>query len=316
MLVSGLKRIWPAAGLAAVLLLAAACWGQDPAPSAEDTGATPTRNTSAITAPGSDQELNPASESGGYLAPFYKSPYDLVRTNDIVIVGRVTGVLLPCLNRPGYLGQPTYADCALHPEQEGCPSLEELTRPPGRGFTVYSVEIQQVIASDESVRPGDTIGFLQSGGICEDTPPEVAAAYDPQAAYETEYDTMIETGSTYLFFLDPMRTGLKSIRVAEPWGTTYSGPSFGRFLIDADGHLQIVAAFWTCPECGASKALAGKTLAEAETTLRPLIAQVALESTPTPTPTPQPSTPTPTPTPQLGTPTPVSQLDTPTPISP
>ena len=121
-------------------------------------------------------------------------------------------------------------------------------------------------------------------------------------------------GTTYLFFLRPMHTGLKNLRIAEPWGVTYDGPSFGRFLIEGNGRLQIVAAFWTCPECGASKALAGKTLAEAETTLRPLIEQVALESTPTPTP--QPSTPTPTPTPQLGTPTPVSQLDTPTPISP
>jgi hypothetical protein len=297
LLVSALKRIWPATGLAAVLLLAAACAGDTP--------------------PDSDDELNPANETGTILLPYYKSLDDLVRWANTIVVGRVAGTLLPCLTRPGFLGDPEFADCALHPGQEGCPSAEALSRPPGRRFTVYSVEIQQVIAS-ESLRPGDSIGFLHGGGICEDTPPEVAAAYDPKAAYETELDPMIEIGSTYLLFLVP-QPGLKAIGYAEPWGTTYEAAAFGRFLIGADGRLQIVAKMWTCDVCAAPKALAGKTLAEAETTLRPLIEQARLTPTPTstPTPTPQPGTPTPTPTPtpQLVTPTPSAQLGTPTPTA-
>jgi hypothetical protein len=263
--------------LAAVLLLAAACAG--------DTG------------PDSDDELDPANVTGTTLVDYYKSLDDLVRWANTIVVGRVTGTLLPCRSQPGFLGDPEFAHCALHPGQEGCPSAEALSRPSGRAFTVYSVEVQQVIAA-ESLRPGDSIGFLQGGGICEDTPPEVAAAYDPKAAYETELDPMIEIGSTYLLFLVP-RTGLKDIGYAEPWGTTYGAPTFGRFLIGADGRLQIVAKAWTCSECAAPKAVAGKTVAEAETTLRPVIERTR------PTPTPQPATPTPspTPTPQPDTPT-------------
>ena len=222
------------------------------------------------TGPDCDDELYPSSDTIELL-PYWESLDDLVRLANTIVVGRVTGTLLPCRTQPG------------------------------RGFTVYSVEIEQVIAA-ESLRPGDTIGFLQSGGICEDTSPEVAAAYDPQAAYETELDPIIGIGSTYLFFLDPMHTGLRDIGVAEPWGTTYQAPPYGRFLIDADGRLQVVAKVWTCCECAAPRAVAGKTVAEAETTLRPVIERTR----PTPTPTPEPGTPTPTstPTPQPGTSTP------------
>jgi hypothetical protein len=287
-LVSALKSLWPAAALVVGLLLAAACAG--------DTGPDP------------DDELNPANETGTILVDYYKSLDEMVRWANTIVVGRVTGTLLPCRSRAGFLGDPEFADCALHPGQDGCPSAEALLRPPGRAFSVYSVEIQQVIAS-ESLRPGGTIGLIQSGGICEDTPPEVAASYDPKAAYETELDPLIEIGSTYLLFLEP-QLGLKEIDIAEPWGTTYGAPAFGRFLIDADGRLQVVAKMWTCDECGASKAVAGKTLAEAETTLRPVIEKTR----PTRTPTPQPATPTPTPTPtpQPGTPTATSAPATPT----
>jgi hypothetical protein len=280
-LASTLERLWPAAGLAAVLLLAAACAG--------DTG------------PDSDNELDPANETGTTLLPYYKSLDDLAGWANTIVVGRVTGTLLPCRWQAGFLGDPEFADCALHPGQEGCPSTEALSRPPRRAFTVYSVQVQQVIAA-ESLRPGDTIGLWQPGGICEDTPPEVAAAYDPKYAYETALDPLIEIGSTYLLFLVP-QLGFKDIGVEEPWGTTYGAPAFGRFLIGADGRLQVVAKIWTCSECAAPRAVAGKTLAEAETTLRPVIERTR------PTPTPQPATPTPSPTP---TPTPTPPPGTPT----
>jgi len=110
-------------------------------------------------------------------------------------------------------------------------------------------------------------------------PPEVAAAYDAESAYETDLDPMIEAGSTYLFFLEPF-LHLRDINIPEPWGATYASGAQGRFLIDADGRLQIVAKVWTCSACAAPKALAGKTVAEAEVVLRPVIAQAALAPTP------------------------------------
>ena len=297
MLATALTRVWLAAALAAVLLLAVACRGEGPGPGAEDTSVavpdTLTPIPSAAAASGSDEAPGQlAAGSVSFWNP--KSLYDLVRVYRIIVVGRVTGVLVPCDNRPGYLGQPTpdidYSDCPPDPEQvvnppaelKHClvpsPSPEELSRPPGSGYSVYSVEVQQVIAS-ESLRPGDTIGVWQPGGICVDTPAEVAAAYDPQVDYEYGYETMMQAGSTYLFFLEPF-LDLKHRGIPEPSAGTYGAPPFGRFLIGPDDRLQVVAKVWTCSACVAPKALAGKTVAEAEATLRPVIAEAALAPTP------------------------------------
>ncbi len=312
------------ASLVIVLLLSLACQGQrtepnDQAAVAADLALPSPSPTEAAAASGPEEAMDHVVVGTADWADYYKSLAELVRVERIILVGRVTGVLLPCDNRPGYLGQPTpdidYSDCPpdpleavpLHPELKHCllptPSPEELSRPPGRSFSVYSVEVQRVIASG-SVKAGDRIAVLQPGGICVDTPPEVAAAYDPKVEYETSEDPMMQVGSTYLFFLEPF-LGLREIKVPEPWGTTYSGGPFGRFLVGPDGRLQIVAKLWTCEVCLAPKALAGRTVAEAEATLRPVIARAAGAPTATPAPTAAP--------PLTGTPAPTLVPDTPQP---
>ena len=162
--------------VAGLLLLAVACRGEEAAPDAEDTSAAVTPIASAAATPGSDEAPEyPVNETGSVLW-YAKSLYDLVRVRKTIVVGRVTGVLLPCDNRLGFLGQPIpdYSDCAVNPQQKKClvpsPSPEELSRPPGRNYSVYSAEVKQVLTS-ESLRPGDTIGVMQPGGICVDTPP-------------------------------------------------------------------------------------------------------------------------------------------------
>lgn len=213
-------------------------------------------------------------------APFYRSLDEMTRVLTTVIVGRVTDTLLPYDPRPGFKG--------LTPEQieaiESGPkgrrlTPEELSRPPGRGFSVYSVEVVRILSA-KGVAEGDVIGVLQSGGTFEGT------------AYQREGDPVLESGSTYVFFLEQYR-GLEEISEPEPWGPTYSGPPYGRFIIGTDGTLAVVdERRWACVPCEGPRAIIGQTLDRAEERVvaaaRGDLGDVDLAPPYTPTPAPAP----------------------------
>ena len=226
-------------------------------------------------------------------APFYESLDEMVNVSDTILMGRVTGVLLPFDPRPGYLGvTPGPTGPPLPPDDPKAkipvrtPSPEELSRPPGRWFAVYSVAVVRVIKSPR-VRSGDTIGVFQNYGVFDGV------------AYETIYERLMEAGSTYVFFLRES-TKLRTISIPEPWGVTFEGAPYGRFLLDSAGKLEPASDFWRsdkCPVCYGVAAITSLTVDEAAAKIAAAIAQAG-RPTPTATPSPTPtSSPTPAPSP-------------------
>lgn len=178
-------------------------------------------------------------------APQYTSLVETARVYNEVIVGTVTNILLPFDPRPGYQGLSVEDVVGASPKSSWTPSAEEMARAPGRDFSVYAVKVDTVIQS-KLLKVGDEIGILQSGGLFEGE------------AYQTDGDPIIQGGARYLFFLEPY-PGLEEISVKETWGTTYSGPPFGRFSIDESGRLAAVDAMWLCEVCKAPRTLQGTT---------------------------------------------------------
>jgi len=241
-------------GFLLVAFLSLSCQQQETPPEEASPNEISTVTVSPITGKATDGALQHVIGGQSDWAPLFQSLPDLIRVDGTIVVGLVTGVFLPFDPRPGLLGQPTPEPLPSDHPKYFTPSPEELSRPPGRGFSVYSVELLAVLAPP-SLQTGDTIAVMQSGGVFEGI------------AYEDHGDPVIEVGATYLFFLQP-QLGLREISIAEPWGTTYSGGPFGRFLVDPDGRLNVVDDIWNCPICTVSQALAGKTVVEATVTIK------------------------------------------------
>src|SRR5450756_1426116 len=75
----------------------------------------------------------------------YSSLEDLSRTYGDVIVGTVGDVLLPFDPRPGYKGLSVQQVIGSSPKSSWTPSPEEMSRPGGRDFTVYTLSVDTVI---------------------------------------------------------------------------------------------------------------------------------------------------------------------------
>ncbi len=221
-------------------------------------------------------------------APIYESLEDMTRVYSVIIVGRVTDTLLPFDPRPGFLGlTPEQLEAIQSGPKASTPSEEELARPPGRGFSVYAIEVLSVISADE-VREGDVIGVLQSGGTFEGT------------AYQTEGDPVLGLGSAFVLFLQEYR-GLQEISEPEPWGITYSGAPYGRFVEGTGGKLAVIDQQWACIPCEGPRAIIGQTLdSAAERIIAASLGKLGdVELAPPYAPTPRPTPRTPGPTPAI-----------------
>jgi hypothetical protein len=208
-------------------------------------------------------------------APFYRSLEDLTRVFPVIVVGTVENVLLPFDPRPGYLGVPLEEIVGSpSPKSSWTPSPEEMARPPGRNFAVYSITISRVLSSD-ALQPGESVAVLQPGGEFEGI------------RYQIDGDPVLEVGAAYLFFLAEYR-GLEEISIAEPWGLTYSTAPYGRFTIE-EGKLRVSLPEWLCRPCRGPRALEGRSLQEAESRVRKAAAGTLGEVELAPAITPEPS---------------------------
>lgn len=172
----------------------------------------------------------------GYYRPLDSLP-ELLWQDEVVVVGRVSGVLQAYDPRPGYLGSTPPA-----PIYFATVEPEALTRPPGNGATVYAVDVLRVIGPSY-VMAGASIDIMQNGGVFEGV------------AYEYMGDPLIEVGATYLLFVSEW-----DIAIPHPWGVTFSSPPFGRFSLDANGRAQAVDS--SCGKPGATAAIEGLTVDE------------------------------------------------------
>lgn len=152
---------------------------------------------------------------------FYGSSLlEMVKKYDTIIVGRVAGVAVPFDPRPGFLGEPTpELPPPGHPKASVLQDPDALSRPPGRMFTTYTIEVLRSIKS--SVSAGDSILVTQAGGMWEGR------------AHQLEGDPVLEIGSIYLFFLQK-----------DDSAGDYTGIPFGRFKLDAGGRIRVVDERW------------------------------------------------------------------------
>lgn len=233
-----LKKVFPLIALTTALVWAA-CSAADTregvGSSSEPLAAVPT-NSAVLSSYDQVSIMGDADYS-----PLYRSFSDLVRAYPTVVTGTVGTVLLPFDPRPGYKGLTVDQVVGSSPKSSWTPSAEEMNRPPGRDYSVYSIKLTGIIRSD-TLKVGDSIAVLQSGGVFD------------QIAYQIEDDPVIEPGVEYLFFLDEFK-GLSDISVEQPWGTTYSGPPYGRFVVN-NGKLQVVSDAWLCEPCEGPRTIA------------------------------------------------------------
>ncbi len=196
----------------------------------------------------------------------------LMGAGDTVVVARVAGIALPYDPRPGYLGwtpracpfpsdDPRYAKCSWSP------SPEEASRPAGRDFTVYEME---VLDGPASLLQGSKILAAQVGGIWDGK------------AYAVERSPLLQIGSTYLLSLN-LSEFVSDLMGAQAY---FVDAPFAQFLVDPDGKLKPVDSSWT--DMPAVKALSGRTVDEALTIIESARAAITPSPVPVPTPTPEP----------------------------
>lgn len=247
------SRLLPLPMLTIVVVLAilstASCGDGSLSPSVSPTSAIPASKTEGATVSSTVAPVDSVALIGdGLFVGNYTSLKEMARVYGEVVAGTVVDVLLPFDPRPGYKGLTVEQVVGPSPKSDWTPSPEEMERPPGRNYTVYSVQIDTVNQSG-SAKVGDKIAVLQVGGLFDGT------------AYETEGDPILKIGQRYLMFLQPY-PGLKEIGVAEPWGSTFSGPAFARFFVDDAGLLLTVDNAWLCEDCTGPRTLHGKSLDE------------------------------------------------------
>jgi hypothetical protein len=168
-----------------------------------------------------------------------------------VVIGEVVGIELPFDPRPGYDGVPPDPAPSGHPKAELTPQAEEIARPPGRLFTVYSVKVEKSLTP--SIAAGTTINVGQSGG-----------EWDGKS-YQMLGNPPLRVGNTYLLSLEPSPT------VTEHLGSGYFlGVPFAQFLLSS-GDLRPLDDSWSdlpavLELSGVSREQAASRISEAKST--------------------------------------------------
>jgi len=230
-----------------VALVVAAC-------ADEEEGASPTETPEASETPMTSTLIvtaSPGLEIVHMHADFFvdneASLATLLGGND-VIIGRVTGVALPYDPRGGYGGvaPPTAPPgVPVNPLKNYTPTKEEVNRPPGRPFTVWTMEILD--PGDSAFEPGDVIYVAKVGGIWEGQ------------QIQTEGDPLLEVGSTYLLPIFP------STEVSDLLGSGYwSSGAWTEFVVEGE-HVRVSDDGWLT--LSAIRELNGKPVHEALQTM-------------------------------------------------
>lgn len=176
-----------------------------------------------------------------------------------VVTGRVTGIALPFDPRPGYGGVPPETPPADHPKSSYIPSKEEINRPPGRLFTVFSVEV--IDPGSTKLSSGETINVGQSAGIWEGK------------QYQMAGNPPLEIGQEYIMTISPSETVTKLAGGAG----YFMGHPFGHFVVDSDGVRPFDAMWGDLP---AVRELSGKSADAAMRTILTARVQAKEEATP------------------------------------
>jgi hypothetical protein len=159
-----------------------------------------------------------------------------------VLSGKVTGVALPFDPRIGYGGVPPVTSRPGDPK-DFHPSQEDIDRPPGRDYTVYSVEV--IDPGTSGLAAGDVINLRQSGGTFEGK------------RYQYPGEPPLEIGASYILPLIPAEITIL--------GEGYSiGPVFAVFRIE-DGSVKPLDSTWA--DLPAVQELTGKAPQDALSTI-------------------------------------------------
>lgn len=147
---------------AATLSLMIACTqGEEASPPSSDK-VSPTRSADRTPAPTSPAEVIQLGFS--HQPTWLADSVSTIAQGYEVLTGRVTGVALPFDPRIGYGGVPPVTSKPGDPK-DFHPSQEEIDRPPGRDYTVYSIEV--IHPGTAGLASGDAIYLRQSGGVFE-----------------------------------------------------------------------------------------------------------------------------------------------------
>ncbi len=174
-----------------------------------------------------------------------------------VISGVVTGIALPYDPRVGYGGVAPDTPPTGNPKAEYTPTQEEIDRPPGRLFTVFSVQVSDPGSSNLKV--GEVINLGQTGGIWEGK------------EYQMQSYPLLEVGKQYILTITADDT------IDKLAGQGYlAGPPFTVFRFDGDKIHSIDDAWSDMP---AVKAIAGQSAGTAMSTILQARAELAAEAT-------------------------------------
>lgn len=222
---------------AVLLLLPLIAWLACRGPGDDDattpTQPLPTAHTPESVHPGRDQDPTPTPVIMGdarWPVRLADSLQTLMQGYDAIIVGRVGAVALPFDPRPGYLGispAPAFSLPPDHPKAGQTPSPEELSRPPGRGFTVYEIEVHKSLGP-AGPSEGETIFVGQAGGIWEGV------------EHRIQGNPVLQVGKSYLLSVDLDQS------VADAVGQTgyFLGVPFAQFQVDTAGKLHPLDEVW------------------------------------------------------------------------
>lgn len=171
----------------------------------------------------------------------------LVAGQDAVIIGTIKKVAVPYDPRSGYLGVPTpsVSDQQSNPHKpNSTPTPEELSRPPGRDFTIFEVVVERSFGP-EALRQGDVIYVAQAGGIWEGK------------VSQLEGYPLFQLDASYFLTLDRSETvsGLAGSEAAY-----FTGVPFAQYLVDDSGRLQSLDDMWK--DLPAVQEMSGKTATE------------------------------------------------------
>ncbi len=175
------------------------------------------------------------------------SVQSLVEGQDAVVIGTIRRIAHNMDPRTGYLGVPTPAeqDKDYNPyKPDGTPTLDELSRPPGREFTVFEVVVEDSFGPEE-LRKGDVIFVAQAGGIWEGR------------VMQLEGYPLFQVGVSYFLTLD--RSEIVSGLTGSD-ASYFTGIPFAQYMLDDAGKLQSLDEMWK--ELPAVQEMSGKSVEE------------------------------------------------------
>jgi hypothetical protein len=172
----------------------------------------------------------------------------LVSAYDTILIGRVTGVRVEYEPVPtGPVASPEFPDG--NPKASSSPPAFESTPE-----SIYIVAVERVI---RSARPEDseTASVYQRGALVDGV------------AYQVSDDSLLDVGTTYLFFVEDLlpQLGLDM----------YSGAPFGRYVV-GDGSIMVSDSAWS--DAPAVRELDGLSLSDAIAEIEAAIAAAPPDS--------------------------------------